>query len=202
MIVEPVTLTPDAPVREALAVMERYHISGVPITETDGKLVGILTNRDLRFIDDIDQPIGDVMTNENLITAPAGTTLDEAAADPAPPPGRKAAGRGRARLPDRSDHGQGHPEEDPVPERDQGRPGPLARRRGGRRRRRRRGARGRRSSTTGVDLLVVDTAHGHSRSRAADGATLKSRYDVPSHGRQRRHRRRHRGADRRRRRRA
>ncbi len=80
MIVEPVTLPPDAPVREALSVMERYHISGVPITENGGKLVGILTNRDLRFIDDIDQEIGAVMTRDNLITAPAGTTLDEAGA--------------------------------------------------------------------------------------------------------------------------
>ncbi|HEY7029970.1 MAG TPA: IMP dehydrogenase [Thermomicrobiales bacterium] len=80
MIVEPVTLPPDAPVREALSVMERYHISGVPITENGGKLVGILTNRDLRFIDDIDQEIGAVMTKENLITAPTGTTLDEAGA--------------------------------------------------------------------------------------------------------------------------
>ena len=59
--------------------MEHYHISGVPITEPDGKLVGILTNRDLRFIDNIDQPIGGVMTKDNLITAPVGTTLDEAA---------------------------------------------------------------------------------------------------------------------------
>jgi IMP dehydrogenase len=80
MIVEPVTLTPDAPVREALAVMERYHISGVPITEPDGKLVGILTNRDLRFIDDVEQPIAGVMTSENLVTAPQGTTLDQASA--------------------------------------------------------------------------------------------------------------------------
>ena len=59
MIVEPVTLPPDAPVRDALAVMERYHISGVPITEDGGRLVGILTNRDLRFIDDVEQPISD-----------------------------------------------------------------------------------------------------------------------------------------------
>jgi IMP dehydrogenase len=78
MIVEPVTLPPEAPVREALAVMERYHISGVPITENDGKLVGILTNRDLRFVEDIDRPVSVVMTSENLITAPAGTTLEEA----------------------------------------------------------------------------------------------------------------------------
>ncbi|HEU5434538.1 MAG TPA: IMP dehydrogenase, partial [Thermomicrobiales bacterium] len=79
MIVEPVTLPPDAPVREALAVMERYHISGVPITE-HRKLVGILTNRDLRFVDDVEQPVSAVMTRDNLITAPAGTTLDEASA--------------------------------------------------------------------------------------------------------------------------
>lgn len=80
MIVEPVTLPPDAPVSEAMAVMDRYHISGVPITDEEGKLVGILTNRDLRFIDDKSQPIGDVMTKDNLITAPAGTTLDQASA--------------------------------------------------------------------------------------------------------------------------
>jgi len=80
MIVEPVTLTAERPVRDALAVMERYHISGVPITEEDGRLVGILTNRDLRFIDDVDQAIGDVMTRDNLVTAPTGTTLDQASA--------------------------------------------------------------------------------------------------------------------------
>src|SRR3954466_10731409 len=78
MIVEPVTLPPEAPVREALAVMERYHISGVPITEECGKLVGILTNRDLRFVDDVEQPVSRVMTSSNLITAPSGTTLEEA----------------------------------------------------------------------------------------------------------------------------
>jgi IMP dehydrogenase len=79
MIVEPVTLTPDRLVSDAVAVMDHYHISGVPITEEDGKLVGILTNRDLRFIDNVTQPIGEVMTKDNLITAPVGTTLDEAA---------------------------------------------------------------------------------------------------------------------------
>jgi IMP dehydrogenase len=78
MIVEPVTLPPDALVRDALAMMERYHISGVPITEECGRLVGILTNRDLRFVDDVEQPVSAVMTSENLITAPAGTTLEEA----------------------------------------------------------------------------------------------------------------------------
>ena len=78
MIVEPVTLPADAPVREALAVMERYHISGVPITDEIGRLVGILTNRDLRFVEDVEQPVSAVMTSENLITAPTGTTLEEA----------------------------------------------------------------------------------------------------------------------------
>ena len=78
MIVEPVTLPPEAPVREALAVMERYHISGVPITEDCGRLVGILTNRDLRFVDDVEQPVSGVMTSEDLITTPTGTTLEEA----------------------------------------------------------------------------------------------------------------------------
>ncbi|GBD15579.1 Inosine-5'-monophosphate dehydrogenase [bacterium HR26] len=78
MIVEPVTLHPDDRVRDALAVMERYHISGVPITDEEGKLVGILTNRDLRFEEDLDQPIERLMTKENLITVPVGTTLDEA----------------------------------------------------------------------------------------------------------------------------
>ncbi len=78
MIVEPVTLGPDRPIAAAQAVMERYHISGVPITDDDGKLVGILTNRDLRFIQDTDQPISAVMTREPLITAPEGTTLDQA----------------------------------------------------------------------------------------------------------------------------
>jgi IMP dehydrogenase len=78
MIVEPVTLGPDQPVSDALAVMERYHISGVPITEGDGRLVGILTNRDLRFIQNIDGPISEVMTSENLVTARTGTTLEQA----------------------------------------------------------------------------------------------------------------------------
>jgi len=78
MIVEPVTLPPDALVTDALAVMERYHISGVPITDADGRLVGLLTNRDLRFIDQVHQPIANVMRQPPLITAPLGTTLEQA----------------------------------------------------------------------------------------------------------------------------
>jgi IMP dehydrogenase len=78
MIVDPVTMTPDRKIREALAVMERYKISGVPIIADHGKLVGILTNRDLRFETRFDLPISEVMTKENLITVSVGTTLREA----------------------------------------------------------------------------------------------------------------------------
>jgi IMP dehydrogenase len=80
MIVDPVTITPDRRLSEALEVMERFHISGVPIVEEDGHLVGILTNRDLRFETRLDLPISEVMTKENLITVPVGTTLHEARA--------------------------------------------------------------------------------------------------------------------------
>jgi len=78
MIVDPVTLPPDRPIGEALAVMKQFSISGIPITEGD-KLVGILTNRDLRFHRDLSRPISEVMTRDNLITAPEGTDLDTAA---------------------------------------------------------------------------------------------------------------------------
>src|SRR5207249_5509817 len=78
MIVEPVTLPPDALVRDALELMARYKVSGVPITDAAGILVGILTNRDLRFENDVDQPVSALMTSRNLVTAPVGTTLAEA----------------------------------------------------------------------------------------------------------------------------
>jgi IMP dehydrogenase len=78
MIVEPVTLPPSALVREALELMAHYKVSGVPITDESGVLVGILTNRDLRFEDDVEQPVSALMTARNLVTAPAGTTLAEA----------------------------------------------------------------------------------------------------------------------------
>jgi IMP dehydrogenase len=78
MIVEPVTLPPSARVSEALALMGRYKVSGIPITDGDGILVGILTNRDLRFETDTDQPVTALMTSRNLVTAPVGTTLEEA----------------------------------------------------------------------------------------------------------------------------
>jgi IMP dehydrogenase len=80
MIVEPVTLPPDALVRDALALMAHYKVSGVPITDAGGVLVGILTNRDLRFEVQVDQPVSALMTARDLVTAPVGTTLAEAEA--------------------------------------------------------------------------------------------------------------------------
>ncbi len=77
VISDPFFLAPTDLLSDALALMERYRISGVPICES-GKLVGILTNRDLRFVTDYTQAIGDVMTRDNLVTAPVGTTLEEA----------------------------------------------------------------------------------------------------------------------------
>src|SRR5690349_15795518 len=79
MIVDPVTIEPERKISEALELMKRYRISGVPVTK-DGKLVGILTNRDLRFESRFDLPISEVMTKDNLITVPVGTTLEQAEA--------------------------------------------------------------------------------------------------------------------------
>ena len=77
MVVDPITMAPEQRLYEVLEVMERYRISGVPVTK-GGKLVGILTNRDLRFETKLDLKVGDVMTKDKLITAPVGTTLEEA----------------------------------------------------------------------------------------------------------------------------
>lgn len=77
MIMDPITLGPDHLVEEAVALMEKYSISGVPVT-VNGELVGILTNRDLRFEENFNQPIRNLMTKENLVTAKMGTTLEEA----------------------------------------------------------------------------------------------------------------------------
>ena len=80
VIVDPFYLHPDDPVQEAVHLMEHFHISGVPIVDEKKKLVGIITNRDLRFVDNFEQPISRIMTKENLITASEGTTLDSAQA--------------------------------------------------------------------------------------------------------------------------
>ncbi|MBI5639358.1 MAG: IMP dehydrogenase [Nitrospirae bacterium] len=77
MIIDPITVSPDARISEAMALMERYRISGVPVT-VNGRLVGILTNRDLRFETKVTKKVSEVMTKERLVTAGAGTTLEEA----------------------------------------------------------------------------------------------------------------------------
>lgn len=78
MIKDPITLEPDRTIGDAKRIMARYGIAGIPIVDKSRRLVGILTNRDLRFIEDLSRPIADVMTRTNLITAPVGTTLDDA----------------------------------------------------------------------------------------------------------------------------
>jgi IMP dehydrogenase len=78
MILNPIKLSPEATLREAVNLMSRFKISGLPIVDTDDRLVGIITNRDLQFERNLDRPVRDAMTSKGLITAPAGTTLDEA----------------------------------------------------------------------------------------------------------------------------
>ncbi|HXV86538.1 MAG TPA: IMP dehydrogenase, partial [Gemmatimonadales bacterium] len=78
MIRDPITLGPDRPLRDALALMARFKISGVPIVDGSGRLVGIITNRDLQFEKSFDRPVHQAMTRERLVTAPVGTTLEQA----------------------------------------------------------------------------------------------------------------------------
>jgi len=80
MIMNPITLGPERPIREAHALMRRFRISGVPIVDGTGKLIGIITNRDLQFESNLERPIAETMTREGLVTAPVGTTLAEAEA--------------------------------------------------------------------------------------------------------------------------
>ena len=161
MIVDPVTLPAEALVSDALAVMARYHISGVPITDATGQLVGLLTNRDLRFIEEIDQPIANVMRRPPGHGAawhdPRGRQ-----GHPLAPPHREAADRRRRGPAQGPHHRQGHQEADGLPPRHAGREGRL-----------RVGAavgvgpdaleRAEWLVDVGADVLVVDTAHGHSR---------------------------------------
>jgi IMP dehydrogenase len=110
LTVDPYTLTPEAPVAEALAIMANYKISGVPIVDERGALVGIITNRDLRFERRRDIPVSELMTKENLVTAPVGTSLEEAKEllHRPPPPDREAPHRRQGRSPPRPNHRQRH----------------------------------------------------------------------------------------------
>jgi IMP dehydrogenase len=176
MIVEPVTLPPDAPVADALALMTHYRISGVPITDESGTLVGILTNRDLRFETDTAQPVSALMTARNLITAPVGTTLPEAErilhrnkVEKLPVVDADGRLKGLITVKDISKR-----QEYPDATKDA-------------RGRLRVGAavgvgsdaveRGEALVTAGVDVLVLDTAHGHSRG-VIEMARQLSRLDV------------------------
>ena len=78
MIRDPIRLPPESTLRDAVALMAKFRISGLPVVAADGRLVGIITNRDLQFERNLDRPLSEAMTHEGLITAPAGTTLDEA----------------------------------------------------------------------------------------------------------------------------
>lgn len=78
MVVNPITIQPNAPLSEALSLMSEYHISGIPVTEIDGVLVGILTHRDVRFAEDMAEPVRNLMTAENLVTVPANVSKEEA----------------------------------------------------------------------------------------------------------------------------
>ncbi len=147
MIVEPVTLPPDALVGDALELMERYRVSGIPITDAEDRLVGILTNRDLRFGVPSTMRVAEAMTRDGLVTAPVGTTLEEAAGDPRPPPDREAPDRRSRGAAQGADHREGHREARCVPARDEGRARPAARRRRRRGRARTRWSARRRSST-------------------------------------------------------
>ena len=78
MIYDPVTISPDATVGDALAMMKKHHVGGIPVVDSAGYLIGIVTNRDLRFQEQMKRPVSEVMTKDNLVTAPKGITLSEA----------------------------------------------------------------------------------------------------------------------------
>jgi IMP dehydrogenase len=161
MILNPITLSPTAALREAVALMMRFKISGVPIVDEVGQLVGILTNRDLQFERDLDRPLRDVMTSQGLVTAPVGTTLDEA---------ERILGKHRIeKLPVVDDHGTlkglitvkdiHKRRQFPDANKDQHGRLRVAAAIGA-------GAdyldRARALVQAGVDVLIIDTAHGHS----------------------------------------
>jgi IMP dehydrogenase len=177
MIVEPLTLPADALVSEALELMAAYHVSGIPITDGDGMLVGILTNRDLRFENDARQPVSALMTSRNLVTAPVGTTLEQAEEilhrhkiEKLPVVDADGRLRGLITVKDI----QKRIEYPDATKDERGRlrvgaavgVGPDA------------VERAQALAAAGADLLVVDTAHGHSRGVVEMVARLKDLVDV------------------------
>jgi IMP dehydrogenase len=177
-IVEPVTLPPDALIADALALMAAYQISGVPITSGDGTLVGILTNRDLRFERDSGRPVTELMTARDLVTAPVGTTIAEAETILARHKIEKlplvdADGRLRGLVTVKDI--QKRLEFPHATKDERGRlrvgaavgVGPDALERAAA------------LVEAGADVLVVDTAHGHSRAVVEMTARLRDLHDVP-----------------------
>jgi IMP dehydrogenase len=176
MILDPITTSPDAPISEALALMEKYRISGVPVTEK-GRLIGIITNRDLRFETQFNRKVSRVMTKERLITAHVGTTLDKAQKilhkykiEKLPIVDKKNALKGLITIKD-IEKRKKYPNacKDSVGRLCVG------------------AAIGTGSDSTyraellvkaGVDVIVIDTAHGHTSSAIATLKALKKRFDV------------------------
>jgi len=162
MILNPITLSPDATLREAVALMQRFRISGVPVVDRAGLMVGIITNRDLQFERNLDRPLREAMTHEGLVTAPVGTTLDEAERilgqhriEKLPVVDERGALKGLITVKDIHKRRQY-----PNSNKDQhgrlrvaaaiGAAGDFL-------------TRGRALIDAGVDVLVIDTAHGHSQ---------------------------------------
>jgi IMP dehydrogenase len=180
MIVEPITLSPDAPLREAIDLMSHYHISGVPITEDGDRLVGILTNRDIRFAENAhaDLPISEFMTHAPLVTAPLGTTLEQAQSilrrhkiEKLPVVDDKGMLKGLITVKDIQKKTQ-YPN---ATKDDKGRlrvaaavgVGPDSEERAAA------------LIEAGVDALVVDTAHGHTRGVLMTVRRIKAGYSIP-----------------------
>jgi IMP dehydrogenase len=174
MIRNPITLQPEATLREAAALMDRFRISGVPVVDGEGRLVGIITNRDLQFERELDRPLRDAMTAERLVTAPIGTTLDEA---------ERILGRHRIeKLPvvDEQGHLRGLITVRDIHKRRQF-PNACKDEHGRLRVAAAVGASGYADRTralidAGVDVLIVDTAHGHSEGVLRATATIREQF--------------------------
>jgi IMP dehydrogenase len=178
MIVEPVTLRPRDRIADALGLMKTYRISGVPIVDEQERLVGILTNRDLRFEDDTSRPVSELMTSENLVTVPVGTTLEEARAvlhrhkvEKLPVVDEEGRLKGLITVKDIAKRVQyPHATKD---EQGRLRVGAAVGT----------GAEGFERAEAlvaeEVDVLVVDTSHGHSQGVLDTVRELKSRFDIP-----------------------
>ena len=132
MVDEPITISPDATIGEADAMCGRYRISGVPVVDRDLTLLGIVTNRDMRFETDPNRLVGDVMTKMPLVTGLGGHRPRGRDGAAGPAQDREAAAGRRPGPAQGSDHPQGLRQVRPVPERHQGRPGPAPGGRGGR----------------------------------------------------------------------